>query len=123
MTADIVPNYLLRVEILTASKLLISVYKLQYESDFRLLKSQNSPHWKENIRTVYVVSIFQLSVLLNHSGAQIQLFILDQKPKQISGTLDSKLYANRKPKDVYELKSFPIPFPIIEFPLNYSPLI
>lgn len=123
MTADIVPNYLLRVEILTASKLLISVYKLQYESDFRLLKSQNSPHWKENIRIVYVVSIFQLSVLLNHSGAQIQLFILDQKPKQISGTLDSKLYANRKPKDVYELKSFPIPFPIIEFTLNYSPLI
>lgn len=87
-----------KVEILTASKLLISVYKLQYESDFRLLKSQNSPHWKENIRIVYVVSIFQLSVLLNHSGAQIQIFILDQKPKQISRTPDSKLCANRTPK-------------------------
>lgn len=112
-----------KVEILTASKLLISVYKLQYESDFQLLKSQNSPHWKENIRIVYVVSIFQLSVLLNHSGAQIQLFILDQKPKQISGTLDSKFYVNRKPKDVYELKSFPILFLIIEFTLHYSALI
>lgn len=76
-----------KVEILTASKLLISVYKLQYESDFRLLKSQNSPHWKENIRIVYVVSIFQLSVLLNHSGAQIHLFILDQSQSREVGLL------------------------------------
>lgn len=64
-------KFFVKVEILTASKLLTSVYKVQYESDFQLLKSQNSTHWKENIRMAYVVSTFELSVLPNHSEALI----------------------------------------------------